>query len=188
MKKHLSLLETPKLSTMVLLDRRIVMFYLNIFFIYSILGFLFENIIMLISNNHFFNSGVLYGPWAFIYGIAIFILMLLDKLLKEKKLPKWLEIVLYYIGACLLMTLIEFIGGNLIEKIFHVVYWDYTNMAYNFGHYICLEISLFWGLFATLVNYLLTPLIKKFEKKIPWYVTIIITILFIIDIIATIIN
>lgn len=163
-------------------------YYINIFFIYSILGFLFESILMMVSGNHFFNSGVLYGPWAFIYGIAIFILMLLDKFLKERKLPKWGELVLFYIGATILMTLIEFIGGNLIEKIFHLVYWDYTNMAHNFGNYICLEISLFWGLFATLVNYLLTPLTKKLAKKIPWYVTILLIILFIADIIATIIN
>lgn len=163
-------------------------YYINIFFIYSILGFLFESILMMISGNHFFNSGVLYGPWAFIYGIAIFILMILDKFLKERKLPKWSEIVLFYIGATLLMTLIEFIGGNLIEKIFHLVYWDYTNMTNNFGNYICLEISLFWGLFATLVNYLLTPIVKKIARKIPGYITILLIVLFIADIIATIIN
>lgn len=165
-----------------------VKYYINIFFIYSILGFLFESILMMVSGNHFFNSGVLYGPWAFIYGIAVFILMSLDKFLRDRRLPKWLEIVLFYVGACLLMTLIEYIGGNLIEKIFHLVYWDYTNMAHNFGNYICLEISLFWGLFATLVNYLLTPLTKKLAKKIPWYLTVILVVLFIIDIIATIIN
>lgn len=163
-------------------------YYINIFFIYSILGFLFESILIMVSGNHFFNSGVLYGPWAFIYGIAVFILMLLNRFLRERKLPKWLEIVLFYIGATILMTLIEFIGGNLIEKIFHLVYWDYTNMAHNYGNYICLEISLFWGLFATLVNYLLTPLTKKLAQKTPWYITIILVILFITDIIATIIN
>lgn len=163
-------------------------YYINIFFIYSVLGFLFESILMMVVDNHFFNSGVLFGPWAFIYGIAIFILMIEDKILKTKKLPKWLEIVLFYIVACILMTLIEFIGGNLIEKIFHTVYWNYTNMHNHYGNYICLEISLFWGLFATLVNYLLTPIINKFEDKIPWYITIIFIVLFVIDIIATIIN
>lgn len=165
-----------------------IIHYLNIFFIYSILGFLFESALIMISKNHFFNSGVLYGPWAFIYGIAIFFIIALNKYLRKRNLPKWLEIVLFYISACILMTLIEFIGGNLIEKIFHVIYWDYTNMNNHFGHYICLEISLFWGLFASLVNYLLTPIINKLEAKIPWYITIILLIFFIIDVIATIVN
>ena len=60
-------------------------YYINIFFIYSVLGFLFESILMMVVDNHFFNSGVLFGPWAFIYGIAIFILMIEDKFLKERK-------------------------------------------------------------------------------------------------------
>lgn len=170
---------------MVILDKlKKLVFIINIFFIYSFLGFLFENALSLISGNGF-NSGVLYGPWTFIYGIAIFFIMFLNRFLKRFNIPKWLEVVIFYIVTCIIMTLIEFTGGMLIEKIFHVVYWDYTNMKFNYGHYICLEVSLFWGLFATLVNYKLTPLIENFEKKIPLYVTIILVILFIIDIIVT---
>lgn len=163
------------------------MYYINIFFIYSFLGFLFENFLNIFTHSNF-NSGILYGPCTFIYGIAIFFIMILNRFLRQYKLPKWLEIVIFYIVTCIIMTLIEFSGGMLIEKIFHVVYWDYTNMTYNYGHYICLEVSLFWGLFATLVNYLLTPILKKFAEKIPWYITIIFIVLFIIDIVALIIN
>lgn len=164
------------------------MYYINIFFIYSFLGFLFESFLMGIVGNHFFNSGVLYGPCTFIYGIAIFFILILNRFLRQYKLPKWAEIVIFYLGATLIMTLIEFSGGMLIEKIFHVVYWDYTNMTYHYGHYICLEVSLFWGLFATLVNYLLTPFTTKLAKKIPWYLTIVFLVLFFIDIVATIMN
>lgn len=162
--------------------------YLNLFFIYSILGFLFENIVIKVSDNNFFNSGVLYGPWAFIYGIAIFFIIGLNKLVKKWSLPKWLEIILFYILACILMTELEYTGGMLIESIFHIVYWNYTNMAHNFGFYICLEISLFWGLFATLVNYLLLPITKKLSEKIPWYLTCLLMLFFVIDIIVTILN
>ena len=51
-----------------------IMYYINIFFIYSFIGFLFESVVTSF-NNSTFNSGVLYGPWTFIYGIAIFILI-----------------------------------------------------------------------------------------------------------------
>ncbi|MCM1052643.1 MAG: putative ABC transporter permease [Ruminococcus sp.] len=163
------------------------MFYINIFFIYSFLGFLFENGLSLVMNTNF-NSGVLYGPWTFIYGIAIFVIMIYDKFLKQFKLNKWLEVLLLYLGVTVLMTLIEFSGGMLIEKLFHVVYWDYINLKFNFGHYIALEISLLWGLFATFVNYLLAPIINKLAKKIPVYITIIFIVLFVTDIIITIIN
>lgn len=160
------------------------MYYINIFFIYSFLGFLFENVLNIISNSNF-NSSVLYGPWTVIYGIAILIIMVFNKFLKQFKLNKVIEIIVFYFGACIFMTLIEFSGGMLIEKIFHRVYWDYTNMAFNYGKYICLEVSLVWGLLATLVNYLVRDRLEKLAKKIPNYVTILLVLLFIIDIIVT---
>ena len=161
------------------------MFYINVFFIYSFLGFLFENFFAFVSNSNF-NSGVLYGPWTFIYGIAIFILMALNRFLnKYIKNNNWLKVFLFFIGATIFMTLIEFSGGMLIEMFFHVVYWDYTNLALNYGYYISLETSLGWGLFATFVNYLLTPFLSIFAKKIPWYVTILFITLFLVDIFIT---
>lgn len=139
-------------------------YYLNIFFIFSFLGFLVENIFSWIGNTTF-NSGILYGPWTFIYGFAIFALMFVDKILKKRNMRKWVEVLLFFVISMFLMSFIEFLGGFLIEKLFHVVYWDYTNMKFNLGNYICLEAAVFWGVFATLVNYLLVPIILKFEKK-----------------------
>ena len=86
------------------------------------------------------------------------------------------------------MTLVEFAGGMLIETIFHRTYWDYTNMRFNYGKYICLEVSLAWGLLSTFITYLVLPFINKIEKKIPWFVSVGLIILFIVDIIFTLIN
>ncbi len=163
------------------------MFYINIFFIYSFLGFIFENIVNLFTHAHF-NSGILYGPWTFIYAFAIFAMMIINKILKKFKLDKWAEIFLFYICATVIMTLIEFTGGMLIEILFHRVFWDYTNLKFNIGHYIALEISFCWGFFATIVNYLLRPLLEKFAKKIPKFVTILLVIFFVIDIFVSLAN
>ncbi len=163
------------------------MFYVNIFFIYSFLGFLFENIVRFVTNSNF-NSGILYGPWTFIYAIAIFVLMFLDKQIKKLKFDKWAEIVLFYGIATIVMGLIEFSGGMIIEKVMHRVYWDYTNLKFNLGHYVALEILVCWGFFATIVNYLVVPIINKFARKIPSFVSVILIILFCLDIVATIVN
>ena len=161
--------------------------YINIFFIYSFLGFLFENGLNVVINTNF-NSGILYGPWTFIYGFAIFILMFLNKLLNQVKVSKWVRVLLFYVGAVILMTILEFTGGMLIEKLFHRVYWDYSNLMFNFGNYICLEVALLWGVFATFMNYLIVPHLNKLAKKIPVYISVILIILFVVDIIATIVN
>lgn len=76
----------------------------------------------------------------------------------------------------------------LIEKIFHAVYWDYIKMKFNFGFYICLEVSLVWGLFATFINYIVKDKINALAKKIPKFITIITLILFITDCLITFIN
>lgn len=163
------------------------MYYVNIFFIFSFIGFLFENVLNIFTNDNF-NSGVLYGPWTFIYGIGVLLMVIVYKFLQQYHLKKWKEVVLFYIIITIVMTLVEFAGGMLIETIFHRTYWDYTNMRFNYGKYICLEVSLAWGLLATFITYLVLPFINKIEKKIPWFVSVGLIILFIVDIIFTLIN
>ena len=163
------------------------MYYVNIFFIFSFIGFLFENVLNIFTNDNF-NSGVLYGPWTFIYGIGVLLMVIVYKFLQQYHLKKWKEVVLFYIIITVVMTLVEFSGGMLIETIFHRTYWDYTNMRFNYGKYICLEVSLAWGLLATFITYLVLPFINKIEKKIPWFVSVGLIILFIVDIIFTLIN
>ena len=58
------------------------MYYLNCFFIYSILGHLIETIIALITGNGF-KSGFLYGWWTPVYGMgAVTILFVSEYLFK----------------------------------------------------------------------------------------------------------
>ena len=163
------------------------MYYVNIFFIFSFIGFLFENLLNIFTNDTF-NSGILYGPWTFIYGIGVLLMVIVYKFLQQFHLKKWKKVVLFYIIITVVMTLVEFSGGMLIETIFHRSYWDYTNMRFNYGYYICLEVSLAWGLLATFITYLVLPFINKIEKKIPWFVSVGLIILFILDIVFTIIN
>lgn len=163
------------------------MYYVNIFFIFSFIGFLFENVLNIFTNDNF-NSGILYGPWTFIYGIGVLLMVIVYKFLQQYHLKKWKEVVLFYIIITIVMTLVEFSGGMLIETIFHRTYWDYTNMRFNYGKYICLEVSLAWGLLSTFITYLVLPFINKIEKKIPWFVSVGLIILFIVDIIFTLIN
>lgn len=163
------------------------MYYVNIFFIFSFIGFLFENVLNIFTNDTF-NSGILYGPWTFIYGIGVLLMVIVYKFLQQYHLKKWKEVVLFYIIITIVMTLVEFAGGMLIETIFHRTYWDYTNMRFNYGKYICLEVSLAWGLLSTLITYFVLPFINKLEKKIPWFVSVGLIILFVVDIIFTLIN
>ena len=104
---------------------------------------------------------------------------------KRFKLNKFKEIILLFLIGFAILTSIEFIAGYLIEKIFHVVFWDYSNLKFNIGNYISLEMALVWGISAVFLIYVLKPITDKIVKKIPKFLTWVLVILFIIDLICT---
>lgn len=160
------------------------MYYFKYFFITSILGFFLETIVC-----HSYESGILYGPCTPVYGIgSIIIILVSDKILKKKHINTFIKFIIIFISCTLILSLSELVGGLLIEKIFHYSYWDYTNYKFNIGKYICLEMSLLWGIASIIFVCVLRPIIDKLIKYIPNFLVYISIVLFIIDTILTIIN
>ena len=164
------------------------MYYLNTFLIYSILGFLLETIRSFFVNSKF-TSGIMYGPWTPIYGLGIVLVILISNyLFSHLHLSRWVETLITFIIITLVLTLLEWIGGVLIEKIFHVVFWDYSKEALSIGKYISLSKSLIWGVGSIIFIYVLKPLLEGLIKHIPVPVTVILTLLMIFDLILTFVN
>lgn len=156
-------------------------YYLNNFLLFSFFGFLFENILHFITTGEFTNNPF-YGPWMPIYGFGIIIMIFLTRLIFNRlKLNRPLKIIILFIIVTLILTILELAGGHLTEFIFHKSFWDYTDLKFNFGKYIALEISLVWGTACLIFLYIVKPLTDKFVKKIPKFVSIILLILIIVD-------
>ena len=79
-------------------------------------------------------------------------------------------------------------SGTVIEFLFGRVFWDYSSQNFHIGKYTSLKMCLLWGLSSILVVYILMPILDKYIKKIPKFITYILVFLFIIDIIFTLIN
>lgn len=164
------------------------MYYLNTFLLYSILGFLLETVRSFFVNSKF-TSGILYGPWTPIYGIGIVVVILISNyLFSHLHLSRWAETFITFVIITLILTLLEWVGGILIEKIFHTVFWDYSKEAFSIGKYISLSKSLMWGVGSILFIYVLKPLLEGVIKHIPIPVTIILTLLMLSDFILTFVN
>ena len=164
------------------------MYYLNTFLLYSILGFLLETVRSFLVNSKF-TSGILYGPWTPIYGIGIVIVILISNyLFAHLHLSRWVETLITFMIITLVLTLLEWIGGVLIEKIFHVVFWDYSKEALSIGKYISLSKSLIWGVGSIIFIYVLKPLLEGVIKRVPVPVTVILTLLMLSDFILTFVN
>lgn len=155
------------------------MYYLNYFFLYSIIGHIIETILG-------YNSGILYGYWTPVYGIGVVIILFLFNKFKEKNLSNLKIAFLLFIFSFLFLTIIEWIGGILIEKIFNKVFWNYSKLSLNIGKYIAIEISLIWSIGSLIITFVLKKYTDIIINKIPKFITLILSILFIIDLICTI--
>jgi len=163
------------------------MYLLNCFFVYSILGYILEIIFGFMIGAHNIESGILYGQWTPIYGIAsILIIIISDKLFKNLHLSRWIETIIVLFVLMIVLSGLEWLGGILIEMIFGFSFWDYTDYKFNFGKYICLEMALVWVVMSAFFIYIINPLLDRYIKKIPIWLTIIFCILFIVDLLIRI--
>ena len=115
------------------------------------------------------HSGIFYGPMTAVYGIGIIAILLLNKyLFKKMKSSKSIKLIVEFIILTLVLSLIEYIGGNVLNILFDIDMWDYSKDTINFGKYVCLKNSLIWGIMG--VAYI--HIIKKFTDKILSKITI----------------
>jgi len=161
------------------------MYYLNTFLIYSILGFLLETVFSIISGI-FFESGILYGPWTPIYGISMILIIILSNyLFKNLHMHRILETIVVFFALIIVLSIIEWLSGTLIELFFGISFWDYSEEPFHIGKYVCLKMSLVWGVGSIILIYIVKPFVEKIIKKISRFLTITLSVLFIIDLFFT---
>lgn len=160
-------------------------YYLNYFFIFSILGHISETIMYKVFDLHL-ESGFLYGYWTPVYGVGVVLILLVSKKIFSKlKLNKFVEILIFLVVITAILTLTEFIGGNLLEFIFKREFWSYTDHKYHFGKYIALDISVMWMICSLIFICFIKPWMDKLIVKIPKFITYIFIVLFIVDLSCT---
>ncbi|MGN0342279.1 MAG: hypothetical protein ACI4DO_05750 [Roseburia sp.] len=154
-----------------------------IFIIYAFLGWCTEVAYAALEHGKFVNRGFLNGPYCPIYGCGVLIVVILLTPLKSNGL-------ILFAGSFLLTSVLEFVTGFVMEKIFHNKWWDYSNEHFNIMGYVCLKFSILWGLACTFIVLILHPVIYGFIHIIPKIIGIvlisIILICFIVDLVVTV--
>jgi uncharacterized membrane protein len=134
-------------------------------------------------------SGICYSPLTYVYGFGILALLLVKKYFLDRlKVNKYMKVIISFVVSFVVLTLIEYIGGNVLNLIFNIDMWDYTEKSYNFGKYICLELALIWALLGTLYIYYIKGFVDKIIAIIPKKLTITVVIISLIDVIITLFN
>lgn len=153
------------------------------FFIYAFLGWCVEVAYAACRTGHFVNRGFLSGPICPIYGFGVVGVIVALSPLQD-------HLILLFLGSILVTSLLEFVTGWALEKIFHTRWWDYSNNHFNIKGYICLGFSIIWGLAATFVVRLIHPAILRAIRFLPFPLLLalegIFTVLIIVDLVAVI--
>ena len=128
--------------------------------IYSCLGWCCEVAFAALKTGKFVNRGFLNGPVCPIYGFGVLSVVLVLEPVKD-------NLLLLFFGSMVFTSLLEFIAGFAMERIFHDKWWDYSNNPFNIKGYICLEFSIIWGIACVLVVDVIHPIIMKLVNAVP---------------------
>ncbi|MDD7266840.1 MAG: putative ABC transporter permease [Lachnospiraceae bacterium] len=154
--------------------------WLAYFYSYCFLGWVWETIYVWIADRKPSNRGFLIGPVIPLYGFGACALLLIVSRLGNGVVTLFL---LGFVGA----SLLELITGVVMERIFETKYWDYSHLPLNFKGYICLPISIGWGVFSTVLIRVVHPIVSGTVQMIEIdrlrLALIVSSILFVIDVI-----
>lgn len=135
------------------------------FFCFAFAGWIIEVFWMFLKQGVIVNRGTLIGPWLPIYGFScIFILKLFtsDKCKRITRNP-----LTTFLSIMILCSVAEYITSLLLEAVYGLRWWDYSNELFNINGRVCLENSVLFGLGGCLCLYIIGPALNKVIQKIP---------------------
>lgn len=155
------------------------------FYFYSALGWSVEVVYKAVKTGKFVNRGFFHGPICPIYGVAVlFALVVLT--------PFKANLFILVVASTVFTSTVELFTGLILEKIFHNKWWDYSEEPFNFKGYICLRISVIWGISCASAFFVLQPglehMVGSVPKKAGVVIQLIFTAIFLTDMVATIIE
>ena len=135
-----------------------------IFLLASLVGALVEILFVGVTTGRWMSrSGLLYGQFSAIWGLgAVLMTVLLHRL--SGKNDRYI-----FICGALLGGGYEYLCSWVGEKVFGVLFWDYSDFVFNLGGRINLLFCLFWGMAAVAWVKVLYPRMSRLvDRFINW--------------------
>lgn len=145
--------------------------YFLLFLIYSFVGWVLEVIYTLFTDKKLTNRGFLIGPYCPIYGVgALLIVIFLSKFQQHP--------FALFILAVVICSVLEYCTSYVMEKIFKIRWWDYSNNKFNINGRICLETMIPFGVIACLLVYVINPFLVLNLNKLPESCLVVVSLIF----------
>ena len=151
---------------------------INVFFLYSFLGWVMECIVIRREKGVWENRGFAHSPFCIIYGFGAMLGYAALQPLADNLL------LLYFVGA-LTATAFEFLVGRTMERLFGDFWWDYSGKRFNYKGILCLESTVAWGILALVVilylNRFVFWLVQCLPPRISWAVSVLLSMVYLVD-------
>ena len=148
--------------------------YYAMFLLISFLGWVLEEAFFFLRGRGIVDRGFLSFPICIVYGLGMmatyfaFGLPMHMRLFSfrlsypEARRKKLLQTVLYIVLSGAICTFCELLVGVFMHGSFGLLMWDYRDIPWNIGPYICMPFALVWGVLAFFfMRYLFLPLLKR---------------------------
>ena len=130
------------------------------FFFYCFFGWCFESAYVSLCKRKFVNRGFIRGPFLPLYGSGAVMMLLVSAPVKD-------SLILVFLAGCVGATALEYVTGVVMEALFKVRYWDYSNQRFQFQGQICLSSTLCWGALTVFLSRYLHPAVERLAFLIP---------------------
>lgn len=131
-----------------------------IFLFYSFLGWVCETVFCSLAARKFINRGFLSGPFCPIYGFGALLVILLFSGLQN-------HVLLLFVCSMVGASALEYLTSFLLEKLFRLRLWDYSNRKWNLHGRVCLRNSLLFGVMAVLMVTVIHPYVSRWMAALP---------------------
>ena len=87
------------------------------------------------------------------------------------------NLVLTFLAGCVGATVLEYVTGVVMEALFKVRYWDYSNQKFQFQGRICLKSTLAWGGLTILMTSVVHAYVERVVLSVPGQILTAVTFL-----------
>ena len=151
---------SPEMREITEQSRKDFFYYVWLFFLMAVFGWLWEGFLYLFKDDMYVNRGFLTGPWLPIYGMGAVMLELLFHRWRNRP-------IMIFVSSMLICTVLEYLTGWYLELTWEVKWWDYSEMPWNLHGRICILSSLLFGAGGMLLVWVVSPLLCFLYQKVP---------------------
>ncbi len=129
--------------------------WITFFYLYCFFGWIFESTYVSLKTRRFVNRGFLRLPMLPLYGTGAVMMLWVSLPVKD-------NLFLVYLFGVIAATILEYVTGYVMERLFKMKYWDYSNQRFNLNGYICLSSSIAWGFLTIFMTEIIHRPIAEF--------------------------